>query len=552
MRKKLSVILATALSVSMLTQSTAYAAPKHHYEDVFAKVFQKLDDLRAYNEGKMPHLFTDWKDDFQFIDGAFTNIKVNTKDDAIESINSIKEILDIEAPESEFEVLKVNSSKYITSYRLQQLCNSIPVYGRELIVATDKDGNTTSVGGNYIKDLSVDTNATVDSSEASVTALKDLDSNATATETALTVYTLDDVEPTLCWKVTVSGTQDGESTYKDVFVNANTGDVVTEVKLSNVALTGTGKDLTGVTRSFNIAQQKITSGSWYNRKTINAYTLNDTVRNIKIYQGTGNNIPGSIIYSTTTSFNDPAAVSGLVNLAKTYDYYKNEQSRPSYDGHNAPIVATVHYKESSYGNGYDNAFWTPEEKQFVFGDGYRYFTPLTGALDVIAHEYTHAVIETICDLQYQNESGALNEAYADIMGQIIEGDDDSQWLLGEDIMKNGDAGLRNMSNPEQFQQPSKVGGRYYVTPGNPTQSNDWGGVHTNSGIINHAAYLMWDKGLSKDTIADLFYNSLFLMTSTSNFSACRTAVLKAASNMSLSTSQINIIKAAFNEVGITA
>lgn len=550
MKKKLSVILATALSVSMLTQTTAFAAPSYHYQhqDVFAKVFQRLDELKKYNQGKMPQFFTDLKEDFQFIDGAFTNIKVNTEEDAVESINSIKEILDIEAPESEFEVLKVNETNYITSYRLQQLFNAIPVYGRELIVATDKAGNTTSVGGNYIKDLNLDTTATVDAADAQTAALSNFDADATASEASLTVYSLDEVEPTLCWQVTVSGTQDGEKAYKDVFVDATTGDTVAQVNLSNTSLTGSGKDLTGKTQTFNIAQQKITTGSWWNQKTINAYTLNDTVRKIKIYQGTGNNIPGSMVYNTTTTFNDPAAVSGLVNLGKVYDYYKYEQNRTSYDNRGSQIIATVHYKESSNGAGYDNAFWTPEYKQFVFGDGYQYFTPLTGALDVIAHEFTHAVIESICDLKYQGQSGALNEAYADIMGQIIEGDDDPQWLLGEDIMKNGDAGLRCMANPEMFSQPSTVGGRYYQ---NPSSSQDNGGVHTNSGIINHAAYLMWKNGIAKDKIADLFYNSLSLMTTTSNFSACRAAVLSAAKNMNMTSSQITIITNAFNSVKIT-
>ena len=66
MKKKLSVILATALSVSMLSQSTmAYAAPvSTNYQDIFAKVFQKLDELKKYNEGKVPELFTDWQSDF--------------------------------------------------------------------------------------------------------------------------------------------------------------------------------------------------------------------------------------------------------------------------------------------------------------------------------------------------------------------------------------------------------------------------------------------------------------------------------------------------------
>lgn len=544
-KQKLSILITTALSTLLfLGNITSYAAPQAT-SNKQTEEFNTIEELKDVNDGQVPEYFSDDKEDFKFIDGSYTNIKVDTKDDAVNSINSIKNLMNIDYPADELEVVKVNQSKYVNSYKLQQVYNRVPVYGREVVVITDKEGNTTSVGGNYLKDLNVNTRPALGQVEAGSHALKNFEKDAKVSANELAIYTLDDTTPTLCWKVTIDGVKNGETAYEDVFVNANTGDIVTEVSLLHeAATTASGKDLKGVTQQFNANTARVRTGSWWSYSYKNVFELYDTVRNIVINDYS----TGSTVYSTTSTFNDPAAVSALVNIAKTYDYYKNALGRNSYDDNGAVIPATVHYTEN--GRGYDNAYWSPQENKFVFGDGETYFTPLSGALDVIGHEFTHAVVSNTCDLRYQGESGALNEAYADIMGNFIEGKNESRWLIGEDIMKNGDAGLRCMSNPEQFSQPSKVGGRYYV---NPNSSRDNGGVHTNSGILNHAAYLMWKNGISnKSKLADLFYNSLFLMNSSSNFKQCRIAVLKAAKNMSMTSSEIQIIKDAFDTVGITA
>lgn len=546
-KTKLSVLIAAALSGMILFESSmAYASPKTE-QNVSTEEFSSVEDLKEVNEGQVPETYLKEDKDFKFIDGSFTNIKVNNEYDAIKSINSIKDLMKIDYPDSEFEVVQVNDSKYLTSYKLQQMYNSIPLYGREIIVVTDKDGNTTSIGGNYLKDVKIDTNPSIGQVEANSYALKEFEKDAKVSTSELIIYSLNDITPTLCWKVTTSGTKDGKAISMDIFVNASNGEIINEVPVeSKAASTGSGKDLTGVNQTFNINK----SSSWYGGTS---YQLYDTKRKIKIYDASNGRTPGSVVTSSSKNFNDPAAVSALINLGKTYDYYKNNFNRTSYDNKGASIIASVHYKEPYSYSGYDNAYWTSQGSQFVFGDGETYFTPLSGALDVIGHEFTHAVVETTCDLEYQGQSGALNEAFADIIGNFIEGDNDSQWLIGEDIMKNGDAALRSMSNPEQFSQPSKVNGQYYANPNNTSANNDYGGVHTNSGILNHAAYLMWKNGINdKSKLADLFYNSLLIMNSTCNFKQCRVAVLSAAKNINMTSSEIEIIKAAFNAVGITA
>ena len=119
------------------------------------------------------------------------------------------------------------------------------------------------------------------------------------------------------------------------------------------------------------------------------------------------------------------------------------------------------------------------------------FTSLSGGIDVIGHELTHAVTENSSDLIYQNESGAFNEAISDIFGTLVEFYDNRNpdWEIGEDIYTPGQAGdaLRSMSDPAKYGDPDHYSKRY-------TGSSDNGGVHPTSGIINKQAYLLANGG----------------------------------------------------------
>ena len=121
---------------------------------------------------------------------------------------------------------------------------------------------------------------------------------------------------------------------------------------------------------------------------------------------------------------------------------------------------------------------------------------LSGALDVVAHELTHGVTEFTSNLIYRNESGALNEAFSDIMGTSVEfffqpagsGDLQADYLFGEDVVRPG--GIRSMENPQAYGDPDHYSRRFLGTADN-------GGVHINSGIANHAFYLAIEGGTNR-------------------------------------------------------
>jgi bacillolysin len=173
-------------------------------------------------------------------------------------------------------------------------------------------------------------------------------------------------------------------------------------------------------------------------------------------------------------------------------YYQTVHGRNSLDNAGLPMVSTAHYS-----NKYNSAFWNGS--QTVYGDGNgTNFREFSGALEVVAHELTHGVTEFTSSLNYLNESGALTESFSDIMGTNVEffaaaqGLDptvSADWLIGEDIALGPDEapGLRNMADPAEDGDPDHYSERQ-------VGGGDGGSVHTNSGIPNHAYYLLVNGG----------------------------------------------------------
>jgi thermolysin len=195
-------------------------------------------------------------------------------------------------------------------------------------------------------------------------------------------------------------------------------------------------------------------------------------------------------------------------MAHAKEYFENTYSFdfPSEYGGD-PVEIHAHYTKN-----YVNAFWNGRYFAFGDGDGVSY-DPLT-SMDVAAHEYTHSVTEKINGLIYQNESGALNESFSDIMAAVIERLSDkgvltpepdsnlatpnSEWLVGEDFDLVGD-GFRNMMDPTADGDPDHYDDRY-------TGTGDSGGVHINSGIPNHAFYQLVEQGgVDIQRAADIFF-----------------------------------------------
>jgi Zn-dependent metalloprotease len=190
---------------------------------------------------------------------------------------------------------------------------------------------------------------------------------------------------------------------------------------------------------------------------------------------------------------DIAVNEAFDGLGATYDYYHQVHGRDSIDGRGLPLDASVHYRRS-----FNNAFWNG--RQMVFGDGDgEIFNRFTQSLDIIGHELTHGVTQYEAGLDYQGQSGALNEHMSDVFGSLVKQHVHRQtakradWLIGEGIWAKGIHGkaLRSMKAPGTAYDDPRVGRD--PQPGHMSgyvdTEDDNGGVHINSGIPNHAFYL---------------------------------------------------------------
>jgi bacillolysin len=213
----------------------------------------------------------------------------------------------------------------------------------------------------------------------------------------------------------------------------------------------------------------------------------------KVYGAAGGGrLPGSEVSSARADRSDDsgpfrgAAVDAAAYASATSDYYARVHGRKGALGDGAGVRATVHY-----GYAFNNAFWNG--RQLVFGDGDgATFAPLSGALDVVAHEFTHAVTQASAGLGRAGEPGALNEAVSDIFACFIEHDlrgAGANWRIGEDVYFPGqNAALRDLANPHRTRQPMHTGEEVET-------DQDNGGVHVNASIPGHAAWLMTVGGV---------------------------------------------------------
>ena len=239
----------------------------------------------------------------------------------------------------------------------------------------------------------------------------------------------------------------------------------------------------------------------------------------------------------------------------TYDYLWSRFGRDSIDGAGQPLVLTVHY-----GVNFANAFWDTTLEQMAFGDG------AGSADDVVAHEITHGLTQHTADLYYYKQSGALNEAVSDILGETVDlvngaGNDGpaARWLVSEDWAGVGP--LRNMMDPTAMGSPGKLSDSQLQCG-----EVDNGGVHTNSGVLNHAFALAVDggtyngrtiSGVGLEKAAAVVYRALTAyMTTSSDFADADSSIRQSCADLaragSLGSADCAIVGSALDAVELSS
>ncbi|MFG6119656.1 M4 family metallopeptidase [Thalassobacillus sp. B23F22_16] len=456
----------------------------------------------------------------------------------------------------------------MTHVRMQQSKNGIPVEGSEVIVHFNENNSVTAVNGEFntvVDKAEMNTDPSITQSQAlaaakqAVKAPEKLEYQPTS---ELVVYPFEG-DSYLAYKVNVNFLGEKPGNWF-VYVDAQTNEVIDQYNALMHAdgflpAEGSGLGVLDDHRKLHVSHKNeknregtkfyLSDYSHNNLDGIHTYDLANE------WGGTGE--VHSKIGSAWKDDYDRPAVDAHYNSEKVYEYYLEEHDRNSIDGEGMAIVSKVHFGEN-----YNNAFWNGREMTYGDGDG-EFFIPLSAGLDVAAHEMTHGVITHSGGLKYRNQSGALNEAFADIFGALVDEDD---WEVGEDIMadaakESGRTSLRSLSDPSKYpvgatyapygdgsgMYPSHMD-EYYDLPLNL----DNGGVHINSSIINHAAYLTGEQ-IGKEKLGQIYYRALTVyFTPDTNFSQAREALIQSAVDLYGESSEEALATAdGLNQVGIT-
>lgn len=228
------------------------------------------------------------------------------------------------------------------------------------------------------------------------------------------------------------------------------------------------------------------------------------------------------------------------NINSTVNYFKDTFNRNSFDDNNGKVVSIINVKLFNGKTMINNAGWIGDKFIFGISDG-KVFIDLYKAKDIIAHEFTHALTQYTADLEYEDESGALNESLSDVFAYFI---DNENWLIGEEVfVLNGkENALRSLSDPEKYGQPSNYKDYIYI-------DSDNGGIHINSGIPNKVAYRTI-KSIGIEKSQHIYYRALTLYLSKhSDFKDAKISLVQAAQDL-YGSKIASEVKKAWRQTGI--
>lgn len=531
-----------------------------------------------------------------FIESKATeDTKKFAKNQSVETVGmnylmDIKGLLRVKDPSSEFQsISKKVDDLGQTHMKMQQVYNGVKVYGSEVVVHLDKKGQVQTFNGRNkptpqlksvapkvsfqqaLLSIESDLGKTLPKSNSAKTGFNSLLSPSESEE-ELVIYTMDGVA-ILTRHITVFPTAIDRWEY---FIDANTGKVLDKYyhtcqfhvsfdenyRESNAILplppTNTsGRDLNGVNRQlstwsdgsqnylvdtskpmFNAGQSELPDNPVGSILTLDLKN-NAPAEGVEIFHVTSN----------STTWNNENGVSAHYNADVSYEYFRTTFNRNSINGEGGNIISFINVGDEE-GGALDNAFWNG--KAMFYGNGRVAFKPIAGGLDVGGHEMSHGVIQNTANLEYRNQSGALNESFADIFGAMIDRDD---WKIGEDIVTDffPSGTMRDMQNPnnggnqdgDRGWQPKDMS-EFVVT------TRDNGGVHVNSGVPNRAYYL-FATSIGKDKAEKVYYRALDnYLTASSQFIDLRLAVLKSAADIhGTGSAEVQAAETAFDTVGIT-
>jgi thermolysin len=475
----------------------------------------------------------------------------------------------------ELRALRVEQDPSLPSRRIermQQYYEGVPIFGAEIVRDSDA-GVPQSIFGEIPQPFTLDTQPSLSPAQAELRIMDIAGAGARLLrKMEMMILPLAGSSPRLAYTAVVSNSGD----VFRIFIDANTGAELSRFsRIQTQSAVGTGRGLIGDTKKMSVLSS---GGTFFADDRLRPPSLvtydmrNNLIRTLQVLDGFVPLFQSDLATDFDNEWSDIPAVDGHAYIGWTYDYYFKRHGRRGLDNRDRPITTLINGVSQQQAVSLPpeflftfavNAFWCGDcgpgfPGVMFFGNGIppnftlggQTWTYLAGSLDVAAHELTHAVTESSSNLIYQNESGALNESFSDIMGTSVEffyqqpgpGIGQADFLIGEDSIRSpfgGLHGIRSMANPFAFTDPDHYSIRF-------RGQEDNGGVHINSGIPNHAYYLALNGGTNRvsglsvagigianrEQLEKVFYRAfVFLLPANATFATARMATIQAARDL---------------------
>ncbi len=299
---------------------------------------------------------------------------------AMEFLDRFGKSFGLDDPARDLEVVGSRTDSLGLSHvEFRQVHLGVPVFGAELRLHFDRDGELVTVNGTIVPDIVLDSFPTLREWEASAVARTEVAKRRRLDPAGLRASTAELVifraglargvpgENHLAWKVEIA---DGERVREALFIDAHNGAVVDRIDLVHTI-----------------------------RRTVYHHTTSDALWN------EGDPYPFSGLDAAKN-----IDVNSIIDAAAdTYELFSNITAGRylSYDGEDATMRSI--YEDESLTC--PNAAWNGATANFCAD---------FAVDDVIAHEFVHGYTRFNHDLVYQWQPGALNESYSDIFGEAVD------------------------------------------------------------------------------------------------------------------------------------
>ena len=451
----------------------------------------------------------------------------------------------------------------MTHVRLVQVVDGVPLWGSVLVGHFDSRGMLVGIHGRLIglhlwpSELNTPTLSTADARQQALAGLRrEFSALSVTAETPSLYYLPGDQQLILVYRIEVSGQLGDVPVRLTLFLSAHTGELVRyEDRVARVDVTvpalGHGRGVLGDAFTLAISRRGAT------------YSMQDPTRGKQrtTTVRSGEQLPGKTVSSKDPDAWDAAGQSVDVhaNLQTLWDYFATRHQRFGWDGKGGGLVAVTHLGMQA-----PLALFDGERLLFGDGDG-EILRPAGAALDVVAHEYGHALARSTADLASTGESGALDEGLADLWGCLVEQTMEpmrSNWTLGERLfLQNQDPrrdvlALRDLAQPQRTGQAQSLA-EYEPEPAarlallNPRTLLVRDARHHNAGIAAHAGYLLSQRIGVEPTAAIVYRALTTYLHRYAGFADALDAMAAAARDLYGDGAQAAAVAASWTEVGVS-